>query len=143
MIGARGDGRESGSGGSAPLEGEILPPADFADKERTVRERFWSKFRKVARRIPFAGDLVAAYYCAMDPGTPLRVRATLIGALAYFILPIDAIPDVIFGLGFTDDAAVLALAIKMVADHIKPEHRASARRALEDPATAGLDARTI
>jgi uncharacterized membrane protein YkvA (DUF1232 family) len=81
-------------------------------------------------RIPFAEDLLAAYYCAFDRNTPLRVKATLVAAIAYFVLPADAIPDVIPGLGFTDDAAVLATAIKLVADHIQPVHRDAARNAL-------------
>ena len=58
------------------------------------------------------------------------MKATLVGALAYFVLPIDAIPDVLPVLGFTDDAAVLAAAIKLVASHIRPAHREAARNAL-------------
>ena len=63
---------------------------------------------RVAASIPFAEDLLAAYYCAFDRNTPLPVKTSLIGALAYFVLPIDAIPDVLPVLGFTDDAAMLA-----------------------------------
>ncbi|MEC9367852.1 MAG: YkvA family protein [Pseudomonadota bacterium] len=99
-------------------------------RERQVREQFWDKFRRFAGRIPFASDLLAAYYCALDPATPLRVRGTLFAALAYFILPVDAIPDVILGLGFTDDAAVIAAAIAMARDHITDLHRAAAARTL-------------
>ncbi|MGD9866928.1 MAG: YkvA family protein [Hyphomicrobiales bacterium] len=99
-------------------------------RERQVKAEFWEKFRRVAGRIPFSGDLVAAYYCAMDPATPLRVRGMLLAALAYFILPVDAIPDAILGLGFTDDAAVIATVIAMVRDNITPVHRAAAARAL-------------
>ena len=129
--------------GGPPLEGELLPPEEFLKRQRKVRAGFWEKLKAVGRRIPFAEDLVAAFYCATDSATPLRVRATLIGALAYFIMPIDAVPDFIAGLGFTDDAAVLALAIKMVADHIRPAHREAARKSLEDLAEAGKDARVI
>ena len=50
-------------------------------------------------RIPFAEDLVAAYYCALDRDTPGYVRAVLFGALAYFVLPIDVVPDFLAGLG--------------------------------------------
>jgi uncharacterized membrane protein YkvA (DUF1232 family) len=57
---------------------------------------------------------------------------SLIGALAYFVLPVDAIPDVLPVLGFTDDAAVLASTIKLVASHIRPEHRAVARNKLAE-----------
>jgi len=103
---------------------------DDSDSERSLRRSVWRKVRRVAARIPFAEDLLAAYYCAFDRATPLQVRATLIGALAYFVLPLDAIPDVLPVLGFTDDAAVLATAIKLVASHMTPVHRDLARDAL-------------
>ncbi len=101
-------------------------------REQKVRGEFWDKFKRVARRIPFAGNLLAAYYCAMDSRTPLRVRTMLLAALAYFIVPMDAIPDVIAGLGFTDDAAVLAAVISLVSRHIQPRHRAAAAKALDN-----------
>jgi uncharacterized membrane protein YkvA (DUF1232 family) len=133
----------SGQDENVPLEGELLPPEDFLRRERQVSARFWDKLKSVARRIPFAEDAVAAFYCATDKSTPFKVRATLLGALAYFIMPIDAVPDLIAGLGFTDDAAVLAFAVKMVADHIRPVHREKARRSLEDLAEAGKNARVV
>ena len=95
-----------------------------------LRRSFWRKTRRVAAHIPFAEDLLAAYYCAFDRATPLPVKATLVAAIAYFVLPIDAIPDVLPVLGFTDDAAVLTAAIKLVASHIRPEHKEAARTAL-------------
>ena len=114
------------------LQGEILGPEDEATHSERVKAKFWSTFRKAARHIPFADDVVAAYYCALDPGTPTRVRATLLAALAYFILPFDAIPDFLAGVGFTDDVTVLIAAIAMVRAHITPAHRAAACRALAD-----------
>ena len=95
-----------------------------------LRRSFWRKTRRVAAHIPFAEDLLAAYYCAFDRNTPLQVKATLVGAIAYFVLPIDAIPDVLPVLGFTDDAAVLAIAINLVAGHILPVHRDAAKNKL-------------
>jgi uncharacterized membrane protein YkvA (DUF1232 family) len=86
--------------------------------------------KRVGAGLPFAEDLLAAYYCAFDRDTPLRVKAALLGALAYFVLPFDAIPDFLPVLGYSDDAAVLATAIRLVAAHIKPEHRAAARAAV-------------
>jgi uncharacterized membrane protein YkvA (DUF1232 family) len=103
----------------------------FARDEETVRRGFWAKAKRVAARVPFSEDLLAAYYCAFDRDTPLHVKAALIGALAYFVLPFDAIPDVLPMLGFADDAAVLATALRMVAGHITADHRAAAQRALE------------
>jgi uncharacterized membrane protein YkvA (DUF1232 family) len=82
---------------------------------------------RVARSIPFAQDALAAWCCARDPATPARVRFILIAAVAYFVLPIDTIPDIVPLLGFTDDAAVLTAAIASVAGEITPEHRDRAR----------------
>jgi len=101
------------------------------DNDSSLRRSFWRKMRGVAAHIPFAEDLLAAYYCAFDRDTPLPVKATLVGAIAYFVLPFDAIPDVLPVLGFTDDAAVLATAIRLVATHITTDHRDAARAALK------------
>src|SRR5262249_47363269 len=101
-----------------------------ARDEARVRAGFWRKLRRVAARLPFADDLLAAYYCAFDRETPFQVKAALLGALAYFVLPIDAVPDVLPLLGYGDDAAVLVTALRIVARHVKPEHREAARQAL-------------
>lgn len=108
-----------------PLAG--LPVAYRAPDER----RFWAKLRRVLARIPFAEDLLAGYYCAIDRDTPASVRAILLGAVAYFVMPADMIPDMLAGLGFTDDAAVLAAAISAVSRHLQPKHRVRARTELE------------
>ena len=100
------------------------------DEARMQRD-FWRKAARVAAKLPFAEDLLAAYYCAFDRATPLHVKAALLGALAYFLLPFDFMPDILPFLGFTDDAAVLLTAVRMVAGHMRPEHRDAARAALE------------
>jgi uncharacterized membrane protein YkvA (DUF1232 family) len=102
-----------------------------ARNEERVRRDFWRKAARVAAKLPFAEDMLAAYYCAFDQATPFQVRAALVGALAYFVLPFDFVPDVLPLLGFTDDAAVLLTALRMVAGHLRPEHRDAARAALE------------
>ena len=101
-----------------------------ARDEARVRRGFWSKAKRVAARLPFAQDLLSAYYRAFDRATPLQVKAALLGALAYFVLPVDLLPDVLPALGYADDAAVLATALRLVASHIRPEHREAARQAL-------------
>jgi len=107
-------------------------PADrLAQDRESVRRRFWIKLKQIAAKLPFTEDLLAAYYCAFDKQTPRHVQAALLGAIAYFILPFDFVPDVMPILGFTDDAAILATAIRMVASHITPEHREAARAALK------------
>lgn len=93
---------------------------------------FMSLLRRVAKRIPFSEDVLAAWICARDPATPRRVRLTLLAALGYFVLPIDALPDIMPLLGFTDDAAVIAAAIAAVAGSITVEHRARAKAAMAE-----------
>jgi uncharacterized membrane protein YkvA (DUF1232 family) len=116
-------------------------PADRLGQDReSVRRRFWLKLKRVAARLPFAEDLLAAYYCAFDKETPRHVQVTLLGAIAYFILPFDFIPDMLPVLGFTDDAAVLATAIRLVATHITSDHRDAARAALQRVVDAGKTA---
>ncbi|HEX6144573.1 MAG TPA: YkvA family protein [Geminicoccaceae bacterium] len=113
--------------GGTPQDVMDLPVA----KAPPEPERFWRKLRRSLARLPFAEDLVAAWYCALDRDTPPYVRTVLAGALAYFMLPADVIPDVLAGLGFTDDASVLAAAIAAVGRHMQPKHRQQARTALE------------
>jgi uncharacterized membrane protein YkvA (DUF1232 family) len=113
--------------------------ASVAREEARVRREFWPKLRRFAARLPFAEDLVTAYFCAFDRRTPRRVQVALIGALAYFVLPFDFVPDMLPIVGFTDDAAVLATAIRLVAVHIRPEHREAARRILARAAAAQSD----
>lgn len=98
--------------------------------DASLRRKFWRKLRGVAAAIPFTEDLLAAYYCAFDRATPRRVQLALIAAIAYFVLPADAIPDWLPVVGFTDDAAVLAGTLKLVAAHIRAEHREAAREKL-------------
>ncbi|HQS16051.1 YkvA family protein [Reyranella sp.] len=101
--------------------------SDLVRNETTVRRNFWQKARRNLGRVPFTEDAVAAFYCASDSATPLPIRATLFGALAYFVLPFDAIPDLLLGLGFTDDAAILVAAFTAARMHITEDHRARAR----------------
>ena len=100
--------------------------------EARVRRDFWAKVKRVGRNLPFVEDAVAAYYCTLDPLTPTRVKGILFSALAYFVLPLDAVADFLPLLGFADDAAVLAAAITEVAGSINERHREKARQALSD-----------
>ena len=113
-----------------PLDGEIFGPGE-KDREDTIRRDFWKVLKRAARHIPFADDLVAAYFCAMDPRTPTRVRVILLGSLAYFVMPVDAIPDFLGAFGFADDITVLTTAIAMVRGNITDAHRKAANDALK------------
>ena len=101
--------------------------SDIFGDEELLREAFWRKLKPIVRELPFAEDLLAVYYCAFDRQTPLSIKATLVGAIVYFIVPADAIPDFIPVIGFLDDAAAIGAVMKIVTDHIKPEHRQAAR----------------
>ena len=92
----------------------------------TVNEKsFWDKVKSVAKTVGKEGVKLALilYYCCLDDDTPVWAKATTTGALLYFISPVDAIPDVVPGIGYSDDLVVMGLAIAAVAAHIKQEHR--------------------
>jgi len=129
LFGYRAAWSNAGTGAGNWAEAEALAQR-LAEDEQTLKQRFWQKLRAFAARLPFAEDLIAAHYCAFDRQTPVHVKAALIGAIAYFVLPADVVPDVLPVIGYTDDAAMLAGAIKLVASHITPEHREAARQKL-------------
>ena len=116
--------------------GEILLPGEESETEKRahkVKSAFWPTFRRAVRQLPFSRDVVASFYCAIDPASPTRVRGILLAALAYFVLPLDAVPDILAFVGFSDDIAVLAAAIGTVRAHLMPHHYARADAALADP----------
>jgi len=110
--------------------GRALVPAVVRVNEQRVARGFWPKIRKVAARIPFAGDALAVWYCARDEATPVAAKGMMFAALAYFVMPADAIPDIIAGLGFSDDAAVFAALMALVGRNVKPRHREAGRAAI-------------
>ncbi len=117
------------------LKGRALVPVSPERQERDrekVSSGFWPKVRKTIGKVPFVEDAVAGYYCAMDSKTPTWVRATLMGSLAYFVVPADMIPDFVAGLGFTDDATVILAALRTISGHMSEEHREKAQQALSD-----------
>lgn len=103
-----------------------------SEQAASVRRNFWRTVKRAARQVPFMEDVVAAYYCAFDRETPLQARAILMGALAYFVLPFDVVPDFIAMVGFADDVAVLTAAMATLRQHVTPAHREAARQALQD-----------
>ncbi|WP_439273126.1 YkvA family protein [Pseudochrobactrum sp. HB0163] len=121
---------------NAKIRHILQPGSERTQQSRAqyVRKKFWKTLKKAAGNIPFTEELVASYYCALDPQTPRRARAILLAALAYFVLPFDFVPDLLVGIGFTDDVAVLMAALAAIRNHITPAHFAAARNALrQDP----------
>ena len=110
---------------------KALVPSVQKVNEVRVRTGFWPKLGRVAARIPFANQAVAVYYAARDPETPMAAKGIMLGALAYFVMPVDAIPDVLAGIGFTDDAAVIAAVIATLGANIRQRHRELADKALD------------
>jgi uncharacterized membrane protein YkvA (DUF1232 family) len=108
-----------------------LTPAVMRVNERRVARGFWPKMRKVAAHVPFAADALSVWFCARDDETPVAAKGMMFAALAYFVMPFDAIPDVIAGLGYTDDAAVFAAMLTVVGRHLKPRHKEAARRQID------------
>ncbi|QSF46892.1 YkvA family protein [Paenibacillus tianjinensis] len=100
--------------------------------EQLVKNNFWRKTKKFAGKIPFTKDAVAMYYCALDAKTPLWAKGIAFGALAYFISPLDTIPDALLGLGFTDDAAIIAAAVRAIAGQVTDEHRQKSEEFFDD-----------
>ena len=108
-----------------------LVPAVARVNEQRVTRGFWPKIRRVATKIPFAGDALSIWFCARDPATPAGAKAMMMAGLAYFVLPTDAVPDFLAVVGFTDDAAVIAALLAIVGKNLKPRHKAEARQLLD------------
>jgi uncharacterized membrane protein YkvA (DUF1232 family) len=94
---------------------------------------FWRHVRKFMAHVPFIKDVLAMFYASQDPKTPMWVKGMIGAALAYFALPVDAIPEMVFlGLGFTDDAAVVLATLRTVASHVTDDHRDKAEAWLSE-----------
>ena len=93
---------------------------------------FWNKVKKVALKAGAKVIYVALilYYELADPNVSPKEKAIIIGALGYFILPLDLIPDAIPVLGFSDDLAALVAAYGYVKGHLTPEAKLRARKKL-------------
>ena len=111
--------------------GRALVPAVMRLNEQRVEAGFWPKIRKVAAKIPFAKEALSVWYCAKDDETPLAAKGMILAALAYFVLPVDAVPDFIAGLGYTDDAAVFTALMAVIGKNLKPRHKDAAKRDIE------------
>src|SRR4051812_26582743 len=115
------------AGKTPPIDPEFYVGGDEPHNEEVVRERFAAKAKRYLRQLPLAHETVAMYFCLLDSRTPIWVKATAAAALAYFILPLDAVPDLLPIVGLSDDASVIAAALTAVAAHITAEHRDKAR----------------
>jgi uncharacterized membrane protein YkvA (DUF1232 family) len=104
------------------------------DQPEFSRRSFWEKVKSHAKEAGREVLTIALklYYCAQDPETPQWAKITIYGALAYFIAPLDAIPDVTPLVGYTDDLGALAAAAATVVAHVKPQHTRQAKHTLKE-----------
>jgi len=102
---------------------DLSTPETEEGREEVVKKNFWSKVKATAAKVPFVLDAVAMYYCAIDQKTPLWAKGVAFAALAYFISPVDGIPDPIPIAGYTDDAGAIAGAIVALGSNITDEHK--------------------
>lgn len=95
--------------------------------------QFWDKIRRFGMRLgaPVVEKTVTLYCLLKAPTTPYRAKLIIIGALLYFISPLDTIPDLLGPLGFTDDIAVITLVYTQIKSYINDEIRAQAREKTE------------
>jgi uncharacterized membrane protein YkvA (DUF1232 family) len=110
-----------------PIRPEAYVGGDAARNEQAARDGFVAKARRFLRGVPMAGEVLALDFCMLDARTPVWARATAAAALAYFVLPTDAVPDFLPVVGMADDLSVLSAAIAALSGHITEEHRARAR----------------
>ena len=87
---------------------------------------FLKNAKQFVGKVPYVRDVVALYFCMVDADTPPWAKTAIATALVYFLSPVDAIPDVLAGIGFTDDAGVIAGTISTVLAFISDRHRQQA-----------------
>ncbi|MCC3409837.1 MAG: DUF1232 domain-containing protein [Microcoleus sp. PH2017_10_PVI_O_A] len=97
-------------------------------------ESFWAKLKKFALSAgrEVVEKALTLYYTAQNPKVPAWAKTVVVGALTYFISPVDAIPDILVGVGFTDDLGVLLAAIATVSVYINAETKAQAQQKMND-----------
>lgn len=105
------------------MDYEIMKPEYYS------QESFRDKLMRYAKSIgkSLIEKVLILFYTATDSDTPASAKAVIYGALGYFILPLDAVPDIIPFVGFSDDLAAIVTALTMIAAHIKPQHKEKAR----------------
>lgn len=87
---------------------------EFQEKESFIEENLWTKLEKVGNKIRFAKDVRALYRYMKDKSVPWYRKSIVVGALIYFISPIDAIPDLAPLIGYLDDLGVIAAVLKFM-----------------------------
>jgi uncharacterized membrane protein YkvA (DUF1232 family) len=105
----------------------------MTEEKHYSEQKLWHKVKRVAKK---AGTSVIyavllLFYVLQKPEVPKKVKAVIIGALGYFIVPLDLIPDIAAGLGYTDDLGVLVSALVTASMYIDDEIKEQARLKLQ------------
>ena len=113
-------------------DGPELPLFDPGDEDnvRSLWEKVGTFFVEAGKEL--IELILTMFYVAKDEETPPWVRALVVSAIAYFLMPVDAIPDALPGIGFTDDAGVVAAVVAAIAAHIADKHREQAKAQMDD-----------
>lgn len=92
-------------------------------------EGVFTRLKKLATRIgrPLIEKALYLYFALKNPKTPAWAKRVIYGALAYLVLPVDAIPDLLPGVGFTDDLSVITAALATVSLYINADVKAQAQ----------------
>ena len=90
------------------------------DKEKYIDDNLWEKLERVGKKISFAKDILALVNYMRDPNVSWHRKSIIIGALIYFIVPIDAIPDIAPLIGYLDDLGVIAAVLKYLGNELIP-----------------------
>lgn len=125
---------------SSAKNGRVSKVLSLLPKPTTVLRAM----KKASSRVPFMDDVLAMYYCAVDPATPKKVRVMIGGTLLYLVMPLDMIPDFLMMLGYTDDVTALMVLARLVSSHVTDSHREKARAVInglrDEPASGTAEA---
>jgi uncharacterized membrane protein YkvA (DUF1232 family) len=116
-------------------EAENLKTEDITQhEEHFSEEKFWTKVQKFSKKAgtSLVYSVLLLYYTLQKPDIPLKVKATIVGALGYFILPLDILPDLAVGVGYADDLSVVIFALVQVAIYVDDTIKMQAKNKLKD-----------
>jgi uncharacterized membrane protein YkvA (DUF1232 family) len=103
---------------------DYISQDDYEEGREVVEEHLWEKLEKVGKKISFAKDIMALYRYLIDGAVPWYRKTIVVGALVYFITPIDAVPDLSPLFGYLDDLGVITAVLKFLGSELIPYYNA-------------------
>ncbi len=98
----------------------------YRKQAKQVGDQFEAKLESVGHKLRFAQDLLALFRYFMDSGVPWQRKTIVVGALLYFISPLDAIPDIAPLVGYLDDLGVIMAVTKFMSAELAPYYQMAA-----------------